>query len=239
MATAAPNHDRNKIAIIVGASRGLGLGLTREFARRGWQVTATARSTAAATELADEVTASDGGIAVEEVDLDRPESVDALATRLAGRRFDLVFINAGVSGPQHESAYIATPQEVGALMYTNAIAPIRLARRLLPLIVDGGTLAFMSSDMGSVAGNLSGGMELYRASKAALNSLTRSFVATDVGDRPIAVLTMHPGWVRTAIGGADAPLAVEESVAGLADIIEASRPPGHRFIDYQGAELPW
>ena len=234
MATAAPNHDRNKIAIIVGASRGLGLGLAREFARRGWQVTATARSTAAATELADEVTASDGGIAVEEVDLDRPESVDALATRLAGRRFDLVFINAGVSGPQ-----CCHPAGVGALMYTNAVAPIRLARRLLPLIVDGGTLAFMSSDMGSVAGDLSGGMELYRASKAALNSLTRSFVATDVGDRPIAVLTMLPGWVRTAIGGADAPLAVEESVAGLAEIIEASRPPGHRFIDYQGAELPW
>ena len=207
MATAAPNHDRNKIAIIVGASRGLGLGLAREFARRGWQVTATARSTAAATE----VTASDGGIAVEEVDLDRPESVDVLATRLAGHRFDLVFINAGVSGPQHQSADVATPQEVGALMYTNAIAPIRLARRLLPVIVDGGTLAFMSSDMGSVAGNLSGGMELYRASKAALNSLTRSFVATNVGDRPIAVFTMHPGWVRTAMGGADAPLAVEES----------------------------
>ena len=239
MATAAPDHDQSKTAIIVGASRGLGLGLAREFARRGWQVTATARSAAAATELVDEVAASDGGIAVEEVDLDRPESVDALATRLAGRRFGLVFINAGVSGPQHQSADIATPQEVGALMYTNAVAPIRLARRLLPLIADGGTLAFMSSNMGSVADNLEGGMELYRASKAALNSLTCGFVVTDVGDRPIAVLSMHPGWVRTAMGGADAPLAVEESVAGLANVIEASRPPGHRFIDYQGAELPW
>jgi NAD(P)-dependent dehydrogenase (short-subunit alcohol dehydrogenase family) len=239
MATAALNDDRNKIAIIVGASRGLGLGLAREFARRGWQVTATARSAAAATELVDEVAASYEGIAVEEVDLDRPESVDALVIRLADRRFGLVFINAGVSGPQHQSADIATPQEVGALMYTNAVAPIRLARRLLPLLIDGGTLAFMSSDMGSVAGNLSGGMELYRASKAALNSLTRSFVATDVEDRPIAVLTMNPGWVRTAMGGADAPLAVEESVAGLADVIEAKRPPGHRFLDYRGAELPW
>lgn len=108
-------------------------------------------------------------------------------------------------------------------MYTNAAAPIRLARRLLPLIADGGTLAFMSSNMGSVADNLSGGMELYRASKAALNSLTRGFVATNVGDRPIAVLTMHPGWVRTAMGGPDAPLAIEESMAGLADVIEASR----------------
>ena len=142
-------------------------------------------------------------------------------------------------GKKHQSADIATPQEVGALMYTNAVAPIRLARRLLPLIADGGTLAFMSSNMGSVAGNLSGGMELYRASKAALNSLTRSFVANNVGDRPIAVLTMHPGWVRTAMGGADAPLTVEESVAGIADIIETSRPSGHRFVDYRGAELPW
>ena len=119
MATAVPNHDQSKTAIIVGASRGVGLGLAREFARRGWQVTATARSAAAATELVDEVAAFDGGIAVEEVDIDRPESVDALATRLAGRRFALVFINAGVSGPQHQSADIVTPQEVGALMYTN------------------------------------------------------------------------------------------------------------------------
>ena len=239
MATTTANHAQNKTAIIVGASRGLGLGLAREFARRGWQVTATARNAAAATELAGAAAAAGGGIAVEEVDLDRPESVDALAARLAGRRFGLVFINAGVPGPQHQSADIATPQEVGALMYTNAVAPIRLARRLLPLIADGGTLAFMSSNMGSVAGNLSGGMELYRASKAALNSLTRSFVANDVGDRPIAVLTMHPGWVRTAMGGPDASLSIEESVAGLADIIEASRPSGHRFVDYRGAELPW
>jgi NAD(P)-dependent dehydrogenase (short-subunit alcohol dehydrogenase family) len=183
--------------------------------------------------------ASDGRIAVEEVDIDRAESIDALAAQLAGRRFDLVFINAGVSGPEHQSVDAATPQELGALMYTNAVAPIRIARRLLPLVADGGTVAFMSSNMGSIGGNLSGGMDLYRASKAALNSITRGFVANDVRDRPIAVLTMHPGWVRTAMGGPDAPLSIKESVAGLADVIEASRPPGHRFVDYQGAELPW
>ena len=239
MATAAPNDDQSKTAIIVGASRGLGFGLAREFARRGWQVTATARNAAVANELADAVAASDGRIAVEEVDIDRAESVDALAARLAGRRFDLVFINAGVSGPEHQSVDAATPQEMGALMYTNAVAPIRIARRLLPLVAEGGTVAFMSSNMGSIGGNLSGGMDLYRASKAALNSLTRGFVANDVRHRPIAVLTMHPGWVRTAMGGPDAPLSIEESVAGLADVIEASRPPGHRFVDYQGGELPW
>ena len=239
MATAAPKHDQSKTGIIVGASRGLGLGLACEFARRGWHVTATARNAIIATELADAVAASDGRIGVEEVDIDRAESVDALATHLAERRFDLVFINAGVAGPQHQSVDAATPQEIGALMYTNAIAPIRIAHRLLPLVADGGTVAFMSSHMGSIADNRSGGMDLYRASKAALNSLTRGFVANDVRDRPIAVLTMHPGWVRTAMGGPDAPLAIEESVAGLADVIEASAPLGHRFLDYQGAELPW
>ena len=123
-------------------------------------------------------------------------------------------------------------------MYTNAVAPIRIARWLLPLVHGGGTVAFISH-MGSIADNRSGGMDLYRASKAALNSLTRGFVANDVGDRPITVFTMHPGWVRTAMGGPDAPLAIEESVAGLADVIEARRVLGHRFLDYQGAELPW
>jgi NAD(P)-dependent dehydrogenase (short-subunit alcohol dehydrogenase family) len=97
----------------------------------------------------------------------------------------------------------------------------------------------MSSNMGSVTGNLSSGMDLYRASNAALNSLTRGFVANDVRDRPIAVLTMHPGSVRTAMGGPDAPLAIEKSVAGLADVIEASPPLGHHFLDYRGVELSW
>ena len=228
-----------KTAIIVGASRGLGLGLAREFARRDWQVTATARNTATAAQLAEAVVASEGRIAIDEVDISRPESVDALANGLAGLRFGLVFINAGISGPEHQSVDLVTPAEIGALMYTNAVAPVRLARRLLPLLTDGGTLAFMSSDMGSIALNLSGGLDLYRASKAALNSFTRSFVATEVRDRPVAVLTMQPGWVRTDMGGPNAPLSVEESVSRMADLIEAGQPPGHRFVDYQGAELAW
>jgi NAD(P)-dependent dehydrogenase (short-subunit alcohol dehydrogenase family) len=123
MATAAPKHDRSKTAIIVGASRGLGLGLAREFARRGWHVTATARNASIAPELADVAAASDGRIEVEEVDIDLAESVDALATRLAGRRFNLVFINAGIAGPPHQSVDAVTPQEIGVLMYTNADRP--------------------------------------------------------------------------------------------------------------------
>ncbi len=238
MAATAPTvHD--KTAIVVGASRGLGLGLVREFSQRGWRVTATARKPAAAPELGEAVGRSNGRIAVEEVDIDSADGARSLAARLANTRFDLVFISAGVSGPRHQSVDSVTAEELGALMLTNAVAPIRLARKLLPLVADGGSVGFMSSIMGSIADNVSGGMDLYRASKAALNMLTRSFVANDVGKRPIAVLTMHPGWVRTAMGGEAAPLSVEESVRGLADVIERDHAPGHRFVDYQGQTIPW
>ena len=123
--------------------------------------------------------------------------MDALANRLADHQIDFALVNAGVYGPQHQTVDEATPEQIGALVFTNAVAPLRLARRLLPVVVDGGLLAFMSSRMGSVGDNLSGGMDLYCASKAALNSLTRGFAANDVGDRPISVFNLHPGWVRT------------------------------------------
>ena len=151
----------------------------------------------------------------------------------------VLFLNAGVSGPKHQSVDAVTEAELGALLMTNATAPLRIARRLLPNVVDGGTIAFMSSRMGSVADNQSGGMDLYRASKAALNSLTRGFAATAAPDRKVSVLTLHPGWVRTDMGGASAPLSIEQSVTGVADVLEAPRTARHVFLDYQGLELPW
>jgi NAD(P)-dependent dehydrogenase (short-subunit alcohol dehydrogenase family) len=231
--------ERKGTALIVGASRGLGLGLAAELARRGWQVIATSRSSVPGGELAQAVAASAGRITTAVIDVDSPTSVDAMAGRLAGQKLDLLFLNAGVTGPEDQSVDAVTPAQLGALFTTNAIAPVRIARRLLPNVVDGGTIAFMSSRMGSVADNLTGRMDLYRASKAALNSLTRSFVATVAQDRKVTVLTLHPGWVRTAMGGAEAPLGIGESVSGLADVIEAPRAAKHQFLDYQGAELPW
>lgn len=231
--------DRQKTALIVGASRGLGLGLASELAHRGWRVIATTRAAVPEEELANAVKASAGRMTTAVIDIDLPASVDALVRGLAGRRLDLLFLNAGVAGPKDQSVGAVTPGELGALFTTNAIAPVRLACRLLPSVVDGGTVAFMSSRMGSVADNLSGGMDLYRASKAALNSLTRSFVATAARDRKVTVLTMHPGWVRTSMGGSAAPLGIPESVRGLADVIESRQAVKHRFLDFQGAELPW
>lgn len=223
-----------KSALIIGASRGLGLGLVRELLDRSWDVTATVRDAANAGELAALP------VRVESLVLDDVHSQDLLAETLAGAHFDLVFINAGIYGPAHQSAIDANQGDVGQLFMINAVAPLRLAERLLPrLNGERGVLAFMTSELGSVAGNESGGMALYRASKAALNSLTRSFVA-ELGETGITVLNLHPGWVRTDMGGGSAPLDVQTSVKGLADQVEGHAGRGGQFyLDYQGTTIDW
>ncbi|HUW79921.1 MAG TPA: SDR family NAD(P)-dependent oxidoreductase, partial [Acidocella sp.] len=123
---------------------------------------------------------------------------------------------------------------------SNAISPVRLAGRLLPMVKPGtGILVFMSSILGSVESNTSGDAPLYSASKAALNSLTRSFVA-GLKDQDITVISMHPGWVRTDMGGDNADIDVQTSVTGMADVLEAQAGAGgHQFLDYTGRTLPW
>ena len=220
-----------KTAIIIGASRGLGLGLAQELGKRGWQVTATQRSPSAALGEA----ARAGGIAIETADIDDAASVAALAARAPGP-FDVIFINAGVMGPQATADTVA-PADLAALMMTNAVSPVRTARALLGHLKPGGTVAFMSSILGSVALRQHGMAELYSASKAALNSLSRGFAAVEAKGRP--VLTLHPGWVKTDMGGAGADIDVATSVTGLADVLEGEALPGHRYLDYTGKTLPW
>ncbi|HUW38228.1 MAG TPA: SDR family oxidoreductase [Rhodocyclaceae bacterium] len=226
--------------LIVGASRGLGLGLATEFVSRGWRVVASARQPGRAEALKTLALANPGKLEIEAVDIDRREQVVALSRRLAGRSFDIVFVNAGIMGPAHQRAEEATVEEVGQLFYTNAVAPVALARLFLDRIKpEGGVLAFMSSRLGSVAGNTEGGTELYRASKAALNSLTRG-LAAELRERSIAVLSLHPGWVRTDMGGASAPLDVATSARGLIDVMIGRRGSrGHDYLDYSGAKIPW
>lgn len=225
----------NKTALVIGASRGLGLGFTRQLSASGWQVIATARD----PQKADELAAVDQ-VRVEPLDIADPAQVEALRSRLAGVTLDLLYINAGVTGPQDQPASAATADEIGKLFLTNAVAPIRLAETLRPLLnPQTGVIAFVSSIMGSVAEGPGMGMSLYGASKAALNHLTRCFVA-ELGDTELTVLSLHPGWVKTDMGGSEAPLDVETSTRGLAEqVIQAAGQGGHRFIDYQGNALPW
>lgn len=225
-----------KTVLIIGASRGLGLGLAKEFANEGWQVIATARAPQRAEELQ-----AISGIRVEALDIANAAGVDALAQRLSGITLDVLYINAGISGARTLSADTASDEEIGQLFTTNAIAPVRLAKRMLSLVEpNSGVITFMSSIMGSVEAGPGMGMPLYGASKAALNHLTRTFVSgLDDGSR-YSILSMHPGWVRTDMGGAEAPLDVETSCRGMVEqTTRAAGQGGHRYIDYQGQTLPW
>jgi len=226
-------------ALIVGANRGIGLGGGREVLGRGWSGVAPARPPDRAEALHALSGAHPGQVELMPLDMNDPAGIDVFAAALRGRTLDLVLVNAGVAGPAHRSAGAATAEEIGALMFTNAIAPIRLSRLLADRIRrDTGVLAFTSSAMGSVSQN-PGGHELYRASKAALNSLTRG-LAHELGGRRLTVLTLHPGWVRTDMGGSDASLSPEHSVSGMMWIIDhATRRDTGKFFRWDGAEEPW
>ena len=224
-------------ALIVGASRGIGLGLARELASRGWEVTATVRDKAGAAALEK---AAGAGVRIETVDIADPASGETLRTKLEGERFDLLLINAGVGGPMGKNPRTVSHDEFADLMVTNALGPVRLAELLSKQVTpQTGVVGFMTSQLGSVANNTTGGTELYRASKAALNSLARSFAARHK-DKGLAVLALHPGWVRTDMGGPNAAIDVETSAKGLTKVIE--RAQGDRrdgFFDYKGETLPW
>jgi NAD(P)-dependent dehydrogenase (short-subunit alcohol dehydrogenase family) len=229
----------HRLALVVGATRGIGLGVTKVFLAHGWDVIATARDPGKATALRDLEAAHPGRVSIPRLDMNDPASVDGFAGTLGGKVLDAVLVNAGVSGPDHRSASAATEAEIGALMFTNAIAPIRLARSLAGHVRPGsGVVAFTSSVMGSVAEN-PGGHELYRASKAALNSLTRGLWG-ELRGRNLTMVSMHPGWVRTDMGGSSAAVSVEDSAAGIVRVLEQQAGAHkHRFLDYTGKELPW
>ncbi len=230
--------DRS-LALVVGANRGIGLGVVKEFLIRDWDVIATARAPEAAKDLRSLADRNPGRVDILALDMADAAGIDAFAASLAGRTLGAALVNAGVAGPSHRSANAATVAETGDLMFVNAIAPIRLGRLLLKNLASGtGVLGYTSSVMGSVALN-AGGHELYRASKAALNSLSRGLFA-EMRGRNLTLLTLHPGWVRTDMGGSGAPVRVDESARGLVDVIlKSSGTRRHAFLDFQGKELAW
>ncbi len=222
------------LALIAGASRGLGLGLAEELLRRGWHVIGTVRGDAPTGLHRLQETA----LEIETVDINMPDQVQALHDRLAGRRFDLMFVNAGVSNGPQETLAELSEAAFTRVMVTNAYSPMRFLHVFQDLLAPDGIEAVMSSGLGSVANNTNGGWEAYRASKAALNTMIRSYASRAGAGRTI--LTLAPGWVRTDMGGPNANLDVGTSVRGLADVIEARRGVhGHAYLNYEGNVLPW
>ena len=199
---------------------------------------ATVRGTSR-TALHDLQETAGGRLEIEHVDIDLPEQVHALHDRLAGRSFDLLFVNAGVTHRLEETAANITTEEFGRVMITNALSPIRVIETLGELVDPNGTIAIMSSGQGSIANNQGGGWEIYRASKSALNQLMRSYAGRHQDDNR-TLLLMAPGWVKTELGGPNARLTISESIPSLVTTMDAQR--GHtglQYLDYQGQIVLW
>ncbi|MEU2791630.1 SDR family NAD(P)-dependent oxidoreductase [Streptomyces sp. NPDC007100] len=229
--------DTRKTALVVGASRTLGLGLVAEYLRRGWDVIGTVRGSGR-TGLHDLADASEGRLTVESLEMTDPEQILSLRDRLEGRALDLLFVNAAITRGDLPIGEVPT-EMFTEVMITNALAPMRVVEYLRPLVAPAGTIGIMSSDQGSISLNTEGGQDLYRASKSALNQLMRSYAVRYAGDAR-ALLLVDPGWVRTELGGPEAELSVEESIPGVAESIERHRgKPGLHFVDYQGQVVPW
>lgn len=228
----------NQSVLLIGASRGLGLAMAQEYVKGGSHVVATTRGQGR-TGLDGIRGTSGGSLEIERVDINVPEEVQSLKARLGSRRFDLLFVNAGIANGFEESVANVSTDEFVRLMVTNALSPMRVIEELGDLVPSDGTIAVMSSGQGSIANNQNGGAEIYRASKSALNQLMRSYAARHRGDQR-TLLLMAPGWVKTDLGGPNAPLSVDESIPRLVMTVDAQRgQPGLQYLDYQGHAVAW
>jgi NAD(P)-dependent dehydrogenase (short-subunit alcohol dehydrogenase family) len=224
--------------LLIGASRGLGHAMAADFLKKGWNVVGTVRggSRTKLHDLADEFA---GRVEIETLDILSPDQLVALADRLSGRVFDMLFVNAGVTNNPEETIADVTTDEFIRVMVTNALSPMRVIESLAGNVSASGLIGVMSSGQGSVSSNETGMREVYRGSKAALNMFMRSFAARHPGMARALVL-MAPGWVRTEMGGPDGRLSIEESVPNLVKVLIAKRAtPGLQYLDYLGRTVPW
>lgn len=220
-------------AMITGANRGVGLALARHYRDAGWRVIGVCRSSgeeiAELRQVADRV--------IESIDVTRPEDVARLVVELEGQRLDLLINNAGLL--KDERLGELDFDSIREQMEINAYAPLRVTEALLGNLGEGSKVANITSRMGSIADNDSGGRYGYRASKAALNALGRS-LAMDLAPRGIAVVQLHPGYVQTRMVNFGGLISPEESAAGLAERIEAlTLETTGTFWHSSGEALPW
>jgi NAD(P)-dependent dehydrogenase (short-subunit alcohol dehydrogenase family) len=230
-----------KTAVITGASRGIGLEHTRCYAERGVRVFATVRSLADAVDLHTIAAGSNGAVKVVEYDAALPDGHRSLKDAVGDTPVDLLLANAGIMGDRAQMFGSIDTEEMLELYRVNSVAPLRLAQALAGNVASSTRklIAFQSSQMGSIGDNKSGGYYAYRASKAALNMIAKG-VANDLKSRGIIAVTLHPGWVKTRMGGSSAPLSVAQSVTGQQRLFDKlTLADTGRFFNFDGKELPW
>ena len=226
---------------ITGANRGIGLELVRQYFADGWKILATCRTPESASELAALADAHADRIEILELEVTDWERTAELGRTLADTPIDLLLANAGIRGRGADDFGTVDPAEWEEAHRVNTIAPVKLVEALLPSLerADKPTVVIVSSIMGSIQSNPDGGFYGYRASKAGANAVTRS-LSLDLKSRGVTVVCMHPGWVKTDMGGENAPVEVVESADGMRRVIRALGPEhSGRFFQFDGTELPW
>jgi NAD(P)-dependent dehydrogenase (short-subunit alcohol dehydrogenase family) len=227
--------------LITGANRGLGLEFCRQYAEQGWQVIACARNPDDAFDL-NKLAGHYPNVQLEQLDVSEFEQIDALSRKLADRPIDVLINNAGIYADNKGNGFGRVDYRAWAQsLVVNTEAAVKMAEAFLPQIKksDQKLIVAISSLMGSMADNDSGGSIFYRSSKAALNAAMKS-LAIDLKDQSIGVLIFHPGWVKTDMGGPNALINAETSIAGMRALIDNfSLDQSGRFVKYDGTAMPW
>ena len=229
-----------KNLVITGANRGIGLELVRQSIDKGYAVTAACRRPDSAEELLalrDEHRHLD----VLPLELSDAHSIDRFVHELDGQAIDVFINNAGVYGQRDATLGNVDPEAWHRAFQVNTIAPLILTQKLLPQLRKGADrrLAYLSSKMGSIADNTSGGSYVYRSTKSALNQVVKS-LAEDLRSEGFIALALHPGWVRTDMGGPNGLIDTATSASGLLSVIEgASAEQSGQFLNYDGKSIDW
>lgn len=228
--------------LITGANRGIGLEFANQLAVQGWQVLACCRKPDSAEGLQQLAIHYPGKVSLIPLAVDDPVQVEALAARLRGQPLDMLINNAGYYPGGMNETLGHTNRELWLRAFEiNTIAPLKISEALIDNLEQGQgkTIALITSKMGSLDDNTSGGVYLYRTSKAALNMVAKS-LAQDLEPSGIKVALLHPGWVKTDMGGPNAWVSAQESVAGMLKIIlNLGRQDSGRFLAYDGKEIEW
>ena len=227
------------VVLITGANRGIGLELARQYAAEGWRVHACCRRPAEASDLVAALKGHDG--LVHALDVTDGAAIAALREALDNEAIDVLINNAGVIGGERQDFGAVDYEAWERTLRTNVLGPYRVSEALADLVgaSERRVIANVSSLMGSIADNGSGGDYIYRSSKTALNMVSVN-LARELAGQAITVLALHPGWVRTDMGGAGAAIDVKTSIRGMTNVItRLGIKDNGRFINYDGFDIPW